>query len=85
MRYFITKYALSNGALSELDMEPPAQGEAYVYDRRPGHWNQFIVGRDAFTDRGEAVKAANAARDKKVASLATSIQKLRAMQFGDGK
>lgn len=78
--YYTTKYALTDG-IKHVDLEPVGGDGDYL--RAPGHWNGvfFKEGRDAFLDRDDAEKAANAARDKKIASLRKQIAKLEKLKF----
>jgi hypothetical protein len=78
--YFVTKYALTDG-IQSLEMEVPNDGEIYVYDRRPGSWRQFTLGRNCFTDSASATVAASKQRDKKIASLKKQIAKLENLSF----
>lgn len=81
MRYYGVKYALSSGQISEFDGHKSGDPD-YVYDRGilfSPRW--YLIGRDAFTNRDDAVKAAIAKRDKKIESLRAQIAKLEAMDF----
>lgn len=81
MRVWISKYALSGG-ITEHDCEPPEGEDRYV---RPGapfmSYVSFKLGAEAHETREEAVKAAHAARVKKIASLHKQIAKLEKMTF----
>lgn len=75
---WISKYALSAG-ISEAKAEV-RDGKAY-----PGApfatFTYFLMGRDAHTSREEAVNAANAEREKKIASLKKQLAKLQVLTF----
>jgi hypothetical protein len=82
MKIWISKYALSSG-VTEHECEPPKAGSAYVYPlKQPfdGYYS-FVVGRHAHTTREEAVKAAEAARLKKIALIRKQLDKLEKMSF----
>lgn len=79
MRYFITKYALSGKKIDEREIDgEPEHGR--IYDRARGY-QSFEIGKDAFLSRDDAVKAAEAARITKIASLRKQIAALAAMRF----
>lgn len=79
MRYFISKYALTVG-IKERELRPSSSDPNYLYPA-DGGWTPLKLGRDAFETREEAVAAANAARDKKVASLRKQLAKLEKLAF----
>ncbi|WP_065091521.1 hypothetical protein [Rhizobium leucaenae] len=78
MKYYATKYCLSDGEIDEKECEGD---DDYVYWRSGHNSIQYRVGRDAFVDHSDAAKAASAVRDKKVASLRKQIAKLEKMTF----
>lgn len=78
MKLYTTKYCLSDGAIDEKECD--IDGD-YAYWKEGYRRIQFRIGRDAFTDRTDAAKAASAMRDKKIASLRKQIVKLDKMQF----
>lgn len=81
MKIWISKYALSSG-ITEHECEPPRDGGAYVYPGDPfTDYTSFTLGRDAHTTQPEAVKAAEAARVKKIDSLRKQIAKLENLTF----
>lgn len=80
-KFYVTKYALSSGVV-EMDLNVTF-GTSSVEYLRGGNWASFVRGRDAFENRDDAVKAANAARVKKIASLQKQIKKLEKLTFDD--
>lgn len=80
--YYLTKYALTdcgNPIACEGNRPPDEDGDVFLV--LPGSMaaGLYRVGRDAFTDPGEAHAAILKARDKKIASLEKQIAKLRAI------
>lgn len=80
-KYYVTKYALSDG-IEEMELRPSIAPNSDGYLCGEG-WSSFKLGRDAFETRDDAVKAANAARIKKIASLQKQIEKLEKLAFDD--
>lgn len=81
MKYFIIKYSLSNERIDEAECDHE-DGSPYAYQRMAGYSPmQFKIDRDAFEDRAEAVKAAEKMRERKIASLKKSIQKIESIKF----
>jgi hypothetical protein len=54
--------------------------DRYIYTKEQ-YPRQFVVGRDAFLELNDAIAAAYAARDKKIASLKKQIAKLEKLRF----
>jgi hypothetical protein len=79
MKIWISKYALSGG-ISEYECAEPHDGYAYPGDPFPPYAS-FKVGRDAHATREDAVKAAEAARTKKIASVRKQLARLEALRF----
>ena len=77
MKYYITKYAVTDGIFVR-DCEPPKDGREYIF---PGGYDVFRVGKNAFTSQSDAIEVANKDRDKKIASLKKQIAKLEKMVF----
>lgn len=76
-KVWLVKYALTAGITEEVVLS--ANGEfAYMENRS---WNSYKVGRDVFADHGEAVKAAEALRQKKLGSLRKQCMKLEKLKF----
>jgi hypothetical protein len=81
MKIWISKYALSGG-ITEHECSPPNDGSDYVHPGKPfATYVSFKLGRDAHTTREDAVKAADAARIKKIASMRKQIAKLEKLTF----
>jgi hypothetical protein len=80
MKIWISKYALSGG-ITEHECEGP-DGADCVYPGAPFmNYIGFKMGRDAHATKEDAVKAAEAARIKKVAALKKQIAKLEKTVF----
>lgn len=80
MKYYLTKYALSNKGEIELvegSDEPSSGGYVHI----GGKFGVYKVGRDVHTTSEDALKAVEAARLKKIASLRKQIAALEKMVF----
>lgn len=75
-RVWITKYAFTNGIEENV-----ASRDSSDYISSPGMWSLLKLGRDVHLSESAAIKAANAMRTKKIASLRAQIKKLEAMSF----
>ena len=75
---WLVKYALTNGISEEVVQRVSDDGWAHI---EGGNWNTYKVGRDVFADYGEAVKAAEALRQKKLGSLRKQCMKLEKLKF----
>lgn len=75
---WLVKYALTNGISEEVVQSVSGDGWIYI---EGGSWNSYKVGRDVFSDYGEAVKAAEALRQKKLGSLRKQCMKLEKLKF----
>lgn len=80
-KVFITKYALTKG-IQEVKANitkswPDNVRFASVY----GFYTDFVVGRNAFIDKSEAVKQAEKMRLKRIESLKKQIKKLEDLKF----
>lgn len=83
MKVYVTKYALTMGIVA-INVEPSSGDERYVYPlpgQPVGRWSGLRLDRDAHEDYAAAVKAAEAARDKKVKSLKAQAAKLQKLTF----
>jgi len=75
---WLVKHALTAGVTEEVVKSNST--DKYVFlERAP--WNIYAVGRDVFADYGEAVKAAEALRQKKLGSLRKQCMKLEKLKF----
>lgn len=74
-KVFITKYALTEGIKEiETDIRRNEVGNyKYVFY---GNYSCFYIGKDAFTDKSEALKKAEEMRLNKITSLRKQIEKL---------
>lgn len=80
MKYYLTKYALSNKGEIELvegSDEPSSGGHVHI----GGKFGLYKVGRDVHTTSEDALKAVEAARLKKIASLKKQIAALEKMSY----
>lgn len=74
---WLVKYALTDG-ISEKVVRSVSDDWIYI---EGGSWNSYKAGRDVFADYGEAVKAAEALRQKKLGSLRKQCMKLEKLKF----
>jgi hypothetical protein len=81
IKVWVAKYALTDG-VKQLEVEP-GRDPKYVYHSSIGPWvhAQYLMGRDAFASREEAVARAEKLRDAKVASLQKQIKRVAALKF----
>lgn len=81
MKIWISKYALSSGiTVHEVVQEKVSDG--YVYPGPPfAGYVGFKIGKDAHTTYEDAVKAAEVARLKRIASVRKLLAKLEKMSF----
>lgn len=77
-KVWLVKYALTNGISEEVAQRVSDDGWIYI---EGGNWNSYKVGRDVFADYGEAVKAAEALRQKKLGSLRKQCMRLKKLKF----
>ncbi len=80
-KVFITRYALTSGIREiEADIHKSTfiDQDGYVKD---GSFSFHYIGRDAFTEKSEALKKAEDMRKKKIASLRKQIDKLEKLSF----
>jgi hypothetical protein len=80
MALYLTKYALSDSGaqLVEIDERFSAHAsDGWVYLQ--GYMSGFKLGRDVFEGRAAAVKAVEAMRQKKIASVAKQLAALHRM------
>ncbi|MFN3858168.1 MAG: hypothetical protein ACK4RV_10480 [Caulobacter sp.] len=73
---FVSKYA-ANGIITKEEVWDDQDG----YVRRRYTYQSLLLGRDAHLTEGDAVKAAKAARDRRLASLRKQVQRLEALTF----
>lgn len=79
-KVFITKYALTEGIKEiETDIRRNEVGN-YKYVLY-GNYSCFYIGKDAFTDKSEALKKAEEMKIRKIASLRKQIEKLEKLSF----
>lgn len=76
-KVWLVKYALTDGITEEV-VRSTSGDHAYMENRS---WNFYKIGRDVFADHGEAVKAAEALRQKKLGSLRKQCMKLEKLKF----
>lgn len=74
---WLAKYALANGISQEV-VKRVSDDWIYI---EGGSWNSYKAGRDVFADYGEAAKAAEALRQKKLGSLRRQIARLEQLKF----
>ena len=76
-KLYVTKYALTAG-IKEVD-EWKDIGDNYA--RVEGSWVLYMLGRDAFTDRSDAVADCEKRRVEKIKSIKKQISKIEALVF----
>lgn len=77
-KVWITKYALTKGIYEVNDELTPVTGSPGKFYASP---HRHALTRDWAPTREEAVKQAEAMRDRKLASINKQIAKLKAMKF----
>ena len=75
-KVWLVKYALTSGITEEVVRS--TNGDR-VYAENS--WCSYKIGRDVFADHGDAVKAAEALRQKKLGGLRKQIAKLEKLKF----
>lgn len=80
MKFYFVKYALTTGITEE-------RGEKYKekYAKIEGRHGLMTIGRDVFTDRDAANRAAKKLVDKKIASLKKQLKKMQDLKSNPGK
>lgn len=79
-KVWLAKYALSEGVCEEV-VRGGSSREKWITIESRTTWALYKLGRDVFTNREDAVVAADVLRHKKLASLRKSIAKLEKMEF----
>ncbi len=74
-KYYVTKFALRNG-IQVLHGSPPDESGHTITS-----WGSLKVGRDAFTNRIDAIKDANMRRDKRARALERELKFLSKLKF----
>ena len=80
---FVTKYALSEGAIREYEQDPDHVNDAkYMVVKDPKGLNgtSLFHGNDWHTTREEAIKRVEEMRRRKIASLKKQIKKLEQLR-----
>jgi hypothetical protein len=80
-KLWMSKYALVAGVSQVSVGEDYGAGDQYIYIR--SRFASYKIGRDLWLTKAEALKAAEAMRLKKIASLRKQIAKLEKMSFGE--
>lgn len=78
-KMWLTKYALTGG-IQECSLDRVGANTAYVYLKEHTH-GAFVLGREVFYSRDEAVEDANKRRAAKIVSLKKQITKLESQAF----
>lgn len=76
---YVTKYALTTGIEKVKVISTSACGGYVKTDEYP--WSFLKVGKDVFATKEEAITAATAMRDRKLASMRKQIAKLEKLSF----
>ena len=77
---WLSKYALSRGIYS-VEASGPLIEDKYVSVKES--YNLHILGKEIHTSSSDAIKAAEAARIEKIASLRKKINRLEQMTFDE--
>lgn len=80
-KVFITNYALTGG-IKEVETEIIKSNlinEEYVKPK--GMCSIYYIGKNAFTNKSEAIKKAEDMRKRKIASLYKQIERLKKLSF----
>ncbi len=88
MKFWVTKYALTQGII-EVEAEEPPEKSPDMLVVRPGadsemfsfSFTQYLHGSEWHRTREDAVKEAESMRVKKIASLEKSILKIKKLKF----
>ena len=84
MKYYITKYALSDGILFEECSESISEGYVHIvgYNNRTRILDSFLkLDVDAFETFEEARRKAETMRNKKIESLKKQLERLEKLRF----
>lgn len=74
---YVTKYALSNGIIrGRVDDVHTVAGSPALIRCGFNRWQSFLAGKEVVADLADAVKIAEAMRDKKLKSLKDQVKKL---------
>ncbi len=76
-KVWLVKYALTDGIIE--DVVKSVQGEYVFLQSRS--WNIYKQESDVFSTHGEALKAAEALRQKKLSSLRKQCMRLEKLKF----
>ena len=76
---WLTKYALTDGIEEVISCDADT-GRGYVF-LSGRSWSSYKLGRDVHLTHEGAVRAAEAMRKKKIASLRKQVEKLEALKF----
>ena len=76
-KVWLVKHALTDGVTQDV-VRLPGLDHVYLENKR---WRSYKIGRDVFSDYGEAAKAAEALRQKKLDRLRKQIGKLEKLKF----
>lgn len=83
MKFYITKYALTQGI---IEVDGGSVREVEIKDGRLWYkksYTQVYCAGEWYTEKGMAVADAEHRKQKKIASLKKQISKLEAMQFSE--
>ena len=84
MRVWITKYALTSGIFSVADAEirKTIDGSEYIHIKESGlHMESYVFGNNYRLSKEDALIDAEKRRQKRIASLKRSLQKMENMNF----
>lgn len=83
MKVWISKYAISDGKVTELEVEECVTSNDLVCHRAPGQIPQYFhgEGKEWHRTREGAVGKAEEMVDRKLASLRKQIKKIEALKF----
>jgi hypothetical protein len=81
MKVWVTKYALSDGRIEEMETISVHKDGLSEIAHYSGYVSHYDWGRHVHETREGAVAAAEKLRAKKIAQLENQIAKLRAMTF----
>lgn len=81
MKFFLSKYALTDGIKEEEGTAVKESTGDTVYAKLDEYYSLFPIGKHAHETREAAVEAAETMRKRKIASLQKQIAKIEELDF----
>ena len=82
MKYYVTKYCLTDG-IQEVEGGIPSSSNLVTVKCKDkiGYNQYFILNKEVFVNFGDACKKAKEMRKRKIKSLEKSLAKMKALKF----